>query len=184
MQVETCELPGVLLISPQVHKDPRGYFVETYHEERYRAAGVDARFVQDNLSASSKGVLRGMHAQLKRPQAKLVRCAQGKVWDVVADIRVGSPTFGRCFGAELDAESGRQLYVPTGFAHGFCVLSDAVLIEYKCSDVYVPDDQLTVRWDDPQIAIPWPIQAPLLSDKDRDAKTLSELMPLLPRYPA
>jgi dTDP-4-dehydrorhamnose 3,5-epimerase len=182
MRVEKTSLPGVLLITPPVHRDARGFFIETYHEQRYREAGVEAHFVQDNLSLSTKGVLRGLHAQLKRPQAKLVRCAEGRVWDVVADIRVGSPSFAQWYGVELDAESGRQLYVPVGFVHGFCVLSERAIIEYKCSDIYVADDQLSVRWNDPDLGIAWPVHDPILSEKDRRAPGLAELMHLLPRW--
>jgi dTDP-4-dehydrorhamnose 3,5-epimerase len=183
MQVETTALPGVLIIKPKIFRDARGFFVETYHEERYRSHGMGAHFVQDNLSQSVEGALRGLHAQLKRPQAKLVRCAEGSVWDVAVDIRVGSPTFGRWAGATLDAENGHQIFIPEGFAHGFVVLSKVVQIEYKCTDVYVPDDQLTLRWDDPQLGIPWPLKGePLLSDKDRNAPLLRDLMDVLPRF--
>ncbi len=184
MHVEPTALPGVLLITPQVHRDGRGLFIETYHEERYKAAGMPARFVQDNHSQSGKGTLRGLHAQLKRPQAKLVRCVEGRIWDVACDVRVGSPTFGVWVGAELSAETGRQIYVPTGFVHGFAVLSETAQVEYKCSDIYVPDDQLTVLWNDPQLKVQWPLESPILSDKDRDAKPLAALMDVLPRYQA
>jgi dTDP-4-dehydrorhamnose 3,5-epimerase len=185
MQVDITALPGVLLISPKIFRDPRGFFVETYHEERYRSHGMSAHFVQDNLSQSVQGTLRGLHAQLKRPQAKLIRCVEGSVWDVAVDIRVGAPTFGQWVGAEISAESGQQLFIPEGFAHGFVVLTEVVQIEYKCSDVYVPEDQLTLRWDDPQLAIAWPLKgAPILSDKDQSAPLLKDLMHLLPRYQA
>lgn len=184
MHVEPTALPGVLLITPKVFRDPRGFFIETYHEERYQAAGMPARFVQDNHSRSGQGTLRGLHAQLQRPQAKLVRCVEGRIWDVACDVRVGSPTFGVWVGAELSAETGRQIYVPTGFVHGFAVLSERAQVEYKCSDIYVPDDQLTVLWNDPQLKVQWPLEAPVLSDKDRDAKPLAQLMDLLPRYQA
>lgn len=182
MHVETTSLPGVLLVTPKVHRDGRGFFIETYHEERYRAAGVDARFVQDNHSQSVQGTLRGLHAQLKRPQAKLVRCVEGSIWDVAVDIRVGSPTFGQWVGVELSAETGQQIYVPVGFAHGFAVLSERAQVEYKCSDVYVPDDQLGLRWNDPELKIEWPIAQPILSDKDKAAPLLKDLLGVLPRY--
>lgn len=182
MHVEPTALPGVLLITPKLHRDGRGFFIETYHEERYRAAGVGDRFVQDNHSQSVKGTLRGLHAQLKRPQAKLLRCVEGSIWDVACDVRVGSPSFGQWVGVELSAETGQQIYVPTGFVHGFAVLSERAQVEYKCSDVYVPEDQLTVLWNDPQLKVEWPVEVPLLSDKDRVAKPLSALMDLLPRY--
>ena len=183
MHVEKTSLPGVLLITPQVHRDPRGFFIETYHQQRYRDAGVDAGFVQDNHSASVLGTLRGLHAQLKRPQAKLVRCVEGEIWDVAVDIRVGSPTFGQWTGAELGAATGRQIYVPTGFAHGFVVLSARAQVEYKCSDVYVADDQLSIRWDDPQLGVQWPRTIePILSDKDKVAPLLKDVMDRLPRF--
>ena len=183
MHVEETSLPGVLLVTPQVHRDPRGFFIETYHQERYRAAGMDAVLVQDNHSQSVQGTLRGLHTQLKRPQAKLVRCVEGVIWDVAVDIRVGSPAFGQWTGAELSAATGRQIYIPTGFAHGFVVLSERAQVEYKCSDVYVPDDQLGIRWNDPQLAVEWPRAVePVLSDKDKMAPLLKDLMDRLPRY--
>ena len=185
MQVETTALPGVLIIKPKIFRDPRGFFVETYHEERYRSHGMGAHFVQDNLRQSVGGTLRGLHAQLKRPQAKLVRCALGAIWDVAVDLRVGSPTFGQWAGATLDAENGHQIFIPEGFAHGFTVLTEVVQIEYKCSDIYVVDDQLTLRWNDPDLGIPWPLKGdPILSDKDRAAPLLKDLLPVLPRYKA
>lgn len=183
MQVEKTSLPGVLLITPVVHRDPRGFFTETYHRERYLAAGVDAVFVQDNHSQSVRGTLRGLHAQLKRPQAKLVRCVEGVIWDVAVDIRVGSPSFGQWAGAQLSADTGRQIYIPTGFAHGFVVLSERAQVEYKCSEVYVPEDQLGIRWNDPQLGVAWPQAVePLLSEKDEVAPRLQDLMDRLPRY--
>lgn len=184
MHVESTAIPGVLLISPKVFADPRGFFVETYHEERYAAAGMSAHFVQDNHSQSAKGTLRGLHAQLKRPQAKLVRCIEGSIWDVAVDVRVGSPTFGKWVGAELSAATAMQIYVPVGFVHGFAVLSERAQVEYKCSDVYVPDDQFSVRWNDPELGVHWPLTDPLLSDKDRDAPLLRDVMQQLPRYQA
>lgn len=184
MQVETTAIPGVLLIRPDVFGDARGFFVETYHEERYCAAGISEHFVQDNHSLSVRGTLRGLHAQLKRPQAKLVRCIRGLIWDVAVDIRLGSPSFGLWVGAELGADTAVQFYLPEGFAHGFAVLSETAEVEYKCSDVYVPGDQLAVRWDDPELAIRWPLQEPLLSDKDRQAPLLRTLISTdsLPRW--
>lgn len=184
MHVEPTALPGVLLITPKIHRDGRGFFIETFHEERYLAAGVDAHFVQDNHSKSTQGTLRGLHAQIKRPQAKLVRCVEGRIWDVAVDVRVGSPTFGKWVGAELSAETGLQIYVPVGFVHGFAVLSESAQVEYKCSDIYVADDQLTVRWDDPQLKIEWPVHAPVLSAKDAEAKPLAQLMDHLPKFKA
>ena len=182
MTVTPTPLPGVLLIEPRVHRDDRGYFVETYHEERYQAAGVSARFVQDNQSSSSKDTLRGLHAQLKRPQAKLVRCLAGSIWDVAADMRQGSPTFGKYFGVELSAENFKQLYVPGGLLHGFCVLSERADVEYKCSDLYVADDQFGIRFDDPTFAIAWPVKSPVLSDKDKAAPYLQNKLSVLPKF--
>ncbi|HTB21559.1 MAG TPA: dTDP-4-dehydrorhamnose 3,5-epimerase [bacterium] len=173
MRVEAMDIPGVLLITPDVFRDARGFFVETYHEARYQAAGVPDRFVQDNHSLSARGTLRGLHAQRSRPQAKLVRCVRGLIWDVAVDIRQGSPHFGRWVGAELGAESAAQIYVPKGFAHGFAVLSETAEVEYKCSDYYAPEDQFTIRWDDPEIGIAWPVTDPLLSDKDAKAPLLA-----------
>jgi dTDP-4-dehydrorhamnose 3,5-epimerase len=182
MEILPCPLPGVVFIQPQVHRDARGFFIETYHAPRYREAGVDTDFVQDNQSSSVRGTLRGLHAQLKRPQAKLLRCSQGEIFDVAVDVRKGSPSFGKWFGAVLSADNARQLYVPAGFVHGFAVLSERALVEYKCSDVYVPDDQLSVLWNDPAIGVDWGIQDPILSMKDSQAKPLAELMDLLPSF--
>jgi dTDP-4-dehydrorhamnose 3,5-epimerase len=184
MRVDTTELPGVLLVTPDVFADPRGFFVETYHEERYARAGMTERFVQDNHSRSARGTLRGLHAQRTRPQAKLVRCIQGLIWDVAVDIRQGSPTFGRWVGAELGADTATQIYVPKGFAHGFAVLSGTAEVEYKCSDYYAPQDQFTIRWDDPQLAVAWPLKDPLLSAKDAQAPLLKELAAggILPQF--
>ncbi len=186
MRVEATDLPGVLLVEPRIFRDSRGFFLETYHEDRYRAAGMPARFVQDNHSLSQRGTLRGLHCQLTRPQAKLVRCVRGRIHDVVVDIRTGSPKFGRWVAAELDADSARQIYVPEGFAHGFMVLSDEAEVEYKCSDVYVPEDQFSVRWDDPDLNIAWPSADTILSDKDRNAPGLKTLAAAgrLPRWKA
>jgi dTDP-4-dehydrorhamnose 3,5-epimerase len=186
MRVETMSVPGVLLITPDVFRDPRGFFVETYHETRYQASGIPDRFVQDNHSLSARGTLRGLHAQRSRPQAKLVRCISGLIWDVAVDIRVGSPHFGRWVGAELSADSAAQIYVPVGFAHGFAVLSESAEVEYKCSDYYAPQDQFTIRWDDPEIGIEWPLKGPLLSDKDAKAPLLAAWVAegSLPRFGA
>jgi dTDP-4-dehydrorhamnose 3,5-epimerase len=165
-----------------VFRDPRGFFVETYHAERYAAAGIDVTFVQDNHSRSERGTLRGLHAQQRFPQAKLVRVIEGEVWDVAVDIRVGSPTFGRHTAATLSATDHRQIFVPTGFAHGFCVLSERAQVEYKCTDYYHPGDELRILWSDPELGIPWPVEAPILSDKDRAALPLRSLVDRLPRY--
>ena len=181
MDIQTTPLAGVLLLTPKAYKDPRGWFLESYHQDRYRAAGISASFVQDNHSSSSQGTLRGLHAQLKRPQAKLVRCVEGSVWDVAVDVRKGSPTFGKWYGAELSGENFRQLYIPTGFLHGFCVLSPQAQVEYKCSDFYDGPDQFGVRWDDPDLGIAWPVKDPLLSEKDAKAPLLKEVSGRFPR---
>jgi dTDP-4-dehydrorhamnose 3,5-epimerase len=179
MNVTETSIPGVLLIEPRRFGDSRGFFSELFQEERYAAAGVTGRFVQDNLSRSKKGTLRGLHFQEPRPQGKLVQVLRGAVYDVVVDIRRGSPTFGRWFGAELSDENFRQLWVPPGFAHGFCVLSDTADFYYKCTDLYIPEHDRGILWNDPAIGIEWPIREPLLSAKDKIAPPLSNA-PVLP----
>ena len=170
MTVTETRLPGVLVIEPRVFGDARGSFCETYHAERYRQAGVDAAFVQDNLSRSARGTLRGLHFQAPpHAQAKLVSVLAGAVYDVAVDLRRGSPTFGQHVVVELSAENGRQMYVPVGFAHGFCVTSETALFAYKCSAFYAPDAEGSLRWDDPDLAIDWPVHEPQLSDKDAAA---------------
>jgi len=176
------EIPGVIVIEPDVHRDPRGFFLETYHAPRYREAGISCEFVQDNHSRSAGRALRGLHAQVRRPQAKLLRCTEGEVFDVAVDIRRGSPSFGRWTGVVLSAENFRQLYIPEGFAHGFCVTSDGAEVEYKCSDVYLPDDEITIAWNDPAIGIRWPVADPLLSVRDQAGRTLAQLGERLPTY--
>jgi dTDP-4-dehydrorhamnose 3,5-epimerase len=161
------ELPGVIIIEPRVFSDARGFFFESYNAPRYAEAGITVTFVQDNHSSSAKNTIRGLHYQLRRPQAKLMRVIRGSVLDVAVDIRRGSPTFGRWVGVELSAENKRQLFVPAGFGHGFCATSDVAELEYKCSDVYVADDQHGVLWSDPTIGIKWPVREPILSDADR-----------------
>ena len=174
MQIDTTDLPGVLVITPRVFKDPRGFFFESYNAGQFKAHGIYAVFVQDNHSQSTRGTLRGLHFQLPpMAQDKLVRCARGAIWDVAVDIRVGSPTFGRWVGVELSADNFRQLYVPSGFAHGFCVLSDEAEVLYKASAVYSPAHERGIAWDDPAIGIAWPIAEPLLSDRDRRAESLN-----------
>jgi dTDP-4-dehydrorhamnose 3,5-epimerase len=182
VKVIPTDLPGVLVIEPQVHRDPRGFFAETYHAARYAAAGIEATFVQDNHSRSVRDTLRGLHAQLKRPQAKLLRVLRGAIYDVVVDVRRGSPTFKRWISVELSEENFRQIYVPIGFAHGFCVRSDFAEVEYKCSDVYQAGDELGLAWNDPEVGVAWPVAEPILSDKDRDGQTLAQLLPRLPKY--
>jgi dTDP-4-dehydrorhamnose 3,5-epimerase len=168
-------LAGVLLIEPDVFRDARGFFLETFHEEKYRAGGIPHSFVQDNQSRSQKGTLRGLHAQLRRPQGKLVRALRGEIWDVAVDARPGSPTFGKWFGATISEENFRQIFVPPGFLHGFCVLSEMAEVEYKCTSFYDRADEIGVRWDDPAIGIDWPLKAPLLSPKDAALPSLAEV---------
>ena len=185
MDVSETVLPGVLLVEPRAFGDSRGFFMETYHEARYREAGIDARFVQDNHSRSRKGVLRGLHYQLIQPQGKLVGVSRGAVFDVVVDIRRGSPYFGQWVGEILDDERHQQLYIPPGFAHGFCVVSEMADFVYKCTDYYHPQSEYGIAWDDPGIGIAWPeLDLPwILSDKDRTNPTLREQAPeRLPEY--
>jgi dTDP-4-dehydrorhamnose 3,5-epimerase len=176
------ELPGVVIVEPDVHRDARGWFVETWAQPKYAAGGIDARFVQDNHSHSQRGTLRGLHLQTPRAQAKLLRAAVGELFDVAVDVRRGSPTFAKWVGVVLSADNARQLFIPEGFAHGFCALSETADLAYKCTDVYVPADEITVRWDDPAIGVAWPIAEPLLSARDAAAKTLAELGDRLPVY--
>lgn len=183
MKVTETKLPGVLLIEPRVFGDDRGFFLETYHRDRYHEAGLALDFVQDNHSRSRRNTLRGLHAQLRRPQGKLLRCVEGEIFDVAVDARQGSPHYGQWVGEVLSAENFRQLYIPPGFLHGFCVLSEVAQVEYKCTDVYVPDDEISVRWDDPAIGIDWPIDPPLLSRRDQDALPLAELADRFPFHP-
>ena len=184
MKITPTDLPEVLLVEPDVHRDERGFFLETWHAEKYAQAGLDVRFVQDNHSRSQRRTLRGLHAQIARPQGKLVRASAGEILDVAVDIRRGSPRFGRHVAVLLSAENFRQLYVPEGFAHGFCVLSESADLQYKCTDLYDPTSELTIAWNDPALGIDWTIEDPLLSEKDRSARTLAEQDPAdLPIYP-
>ena len=180
MKTIPTELPGVLIIEPRVFSDARGSFFESYHAERYAQAGLPL-FVQDNHSCSISGTIRGLHYQCRRPQGKLVRVIRGLVWDVAVDIRRGSPTFGRWLGVELSAENKRQLYIPPGFAHGFCVPAEPAEFEYKCTSYYAPDDERGVRWDDPALGISWPVKDPIMSDRDRAWPCLAA-QPDLPTY--
>lgn len=167
MQITATELAGVFLIEPRVFEDERGYFLETYHRQRFAEAGIDVEFVQDNFSHSRRGVLRGLHYQLEHPQGKLVRVVRGEIFDVAVDLRRNSPTFGRWTGAVLNETNHRQLYIAPGFAHGFCVLSDAADVVYKCTDFYAPRHERTLLWNDPALGIEWPVVQPLISVKDR-----------------
>ena len=182
MKVLPTELPGVVIVEPVVHRDSRGFFLETYNERRYREAGIAATFVQDNHSRSAQGTVRGLHFQLRRMQGKLVRAVAGAMFDVAVDVRRGSPTFGRWVGAELSAENFRQIYIPPGFAHGFCVVSAVGEVEYKCTELYEAADELVIAWNDPQIGIRWPAAEPLLSVKDKAAPRLAEVLDRLPSY--
>ncbi|MCG6860147.1 MAG: dTDP-4-dehydrorhamnose 3,5-epimerase [Chromatiaceae bacterium] len=176
MNVIATEIPGVLILEPRVFGDDRGFFMETYQRDRYLEHGITDGLVQDNLSYSRRGVLRGLHLQWPYPQAKLVQVFSGEVFDVAVDVRRGSPTFGRWVGLLLSGENKRQLWVPTGFAHGFCVISSEALFAYKCSEFYHPETELSVRWDDPDIGIDWPLEVePDLSSKDVEAALLRDI---------
>lgn len=178
-------LSGVLLIEPQVFEDARGFFMETYHRVKYKEAGIDRLFVQDNLSHSRRNTLRGLHYQLRHPQGKLIYVVAGEILDMVVDIRRGSPTFAKWLGIRLSAQDRRQLYVPEGFAHGFCVLSEFADVIYKCTDLYAPGDEYGILWSDPDLAIPWPVVSPILSPKDAIYPCLRDVPEaLLPLYGA
>jgi len=177
MKVTPGELEGLLLIEPQVFGDARGFFLESWNARRYAAAGIQVEFVQDNLSFSRRGIVRGLHFQNPASQAKLVSVLQGAVFDVAVDLRRSSPTFGRWHGVELSADSRRQFFIPPGFAHGFAVLSDTALFFYKCSDFYAPQHEITLAWDDPDIGIRWPVAEPVLSEKDRRGLRLKDVPP-------
>jgi dTDP-4-dehydrorhamnose 3,5-epimerase len=176
------EVRGVVIIEPDLHRDARGYFLETYHERKYAQGGIHGPFVQDNHSFSLRGTLRGLHAQRRRPQGKLVRAVEGEMFDVAVDIRRGSPTFCKWVGVTLSGENFRQLFIPPGFAHGFCVLSERVHVEYKCTDFYDREDEFGVAWDDPRIGIAWPIREPALSARDASAPRLDDIRDRLPVF--
>ncbi|MBI5598065.1 MAG: dTDP-4-dehydrorhamnose 3,5-epimerase [Elusimicrobia bacterium] len=181
MKVLPTALPGVLLVEPKVFRDARGYFVETWHREKGAAAGLPESFVQDNESFSQRGILRGLHSQLTKPQGKLVRVSRGEILDVAVDIRRRSPTFGRWTAALLSSENFRQLYVPPGFAHGFSVLSETAQVNYKCTELYDAADEVGVVWNDPDLAIDWRVADPVVSAKDAALPTLAKA-PRLPDY--
>ena len=174
MEFRRLALPEVILVVPDVHRDARGFFLETWHARKYAEGGITAEFVQDNQSRSTRGILRGLHAQLRSPQGKLVRAARGEIFDVAVDIRPGSSSFGRFAAATLSEANGEQLWVPPGFAHGFCVLSDEADGESKCTTFYDASDEIAIQWDDPAIGIRWPVSEPLLSVRDRAARPLAE----------
>jgi dTDP-4-dehydrorhamnose 3,5-epimerase len=180
MEIIKTSIPEVIVFIPPVFTDSRGYFLETYQQQKYAEAGISKPFVQDNQSYSTKNVLRGLHFQLRHPQAKLVRVTQGSVFDVAIDIRKNSPTFGKWHGEILSAENKKQMYIPENFAHGFCVLSDSAEFVYKCTDFYVPGDESGLIWNDQQLGIKWPIEQPILSDKDATLSSLADVLELLP----
>jgi len=168
MQVHQTTIPGVIVIKPRVFGDARGYFMESYQKRRYAEAGIEDDFVQDNLSRSCRGTLRGLHYQMQQPQGKLVQVVEGEVFDVAVDLRRDSPTFGQWTGATLNADEHRQIYIPPGCAHGFCVLSESAAVFYKCTDYYAPEHERTLLWNDAHVGINWPLEGkPLLSEKDR-----------------
>lgn len=175
MNLVHTKLPGCVVIEPDVFEDARGFFYETWNADRFAAGGLPVRFVQSNISSSTKGVLRGLHYQWPRPQGKLVTVLEGEVWDVAVDIRKGSPTFGQWEKVLLSASNRRQIWIPEGFAHGFAVLSDVAMFSYMCTDVYVKEADAGVRWNDSAIGIDWSVDAPLLSEKDTQAPLLADI---------
>jgi dTDP-4-dehydrorhamnose 3,5-epimerase len=184
MRVTPTRIPEVLIIEPDVFGDARGFFIESWHVDKYRELGIEASFVQDNHSRSCRGVLRGLHYQLRHPQGKLVRVISGSVYDVAVDIRMGSPTFGQWVGVELSGDNHKQLYVPEGFAHGFCTLSESADFLYKCTDFYAPEDEHGIIWNDPDIGIEWPGDDFVVSGKDATNRSFKEMMDLdlFPEY--
>ncbi|CAA7603124.1 dTDP-4-dehydrorhamnose 3,5-epimerase [Acididesulfobacillus acetoxydans] len=183
MNIVKTKLPGVVIIEPHVFGDARGFFMETWREDRYAEAGLPERFVQDNLSFSQKGVVRGLHFQNPNSQGKLVYVLQGEVFDVAVDIRIGSPSFSRWEGVRLSGENKRQFYIPAGFAHGFCVMSETALFAYKCTDGYNPQAEHGIIWNDPDVSIEWPVREPVLSEKDQRYGRLKDLAEgMLPRF--
>ena len=183
MKVTPTKLEGVLIVEPAVFGDERGYFLETYNMPRYVDAGIDGTFVQDNLSCSATGVLRGLHFQNPHPQGKLVNVLRGEVFDVAVDIRSGSPTFGQWVGVTLSGENKQQLYIPEGYAHGFCATRDDTLFAYKCTDIYHPESERTIIWDDPELGIEWPTASPIVAAKDLTGRRLKDFGPdQLPAY--
>ncbi|UCC98525.1 MAG: dTDP-4-dehydrorhamnose 3,5-epimerase [Phycisphaerales bacterium] len=177
MNVIQTKLPGVLVLEPQLFGDERGYFLETWRSTRYEDAGIPGPFVQDNVAFSGKGILRGLHFQHPQSQGKLVQVLSGEVLDVAVDVRVGSPTFGQWVGERLSEANHRQMYVPPGFAHGYCVLSETALFSYKCTDFYSPEAEIGIIWNDPDLDIEWPITAPVVSPKDAGHPSLKEIPP-------
>lgn len=177
MNVLPCDIPGLVVIEPKVFGDARGFFFESWNQKRYEDAGISGHFVQDNLSFSRRGILRGLHFQNPRAQGKLLQVLQGEVFDVAVDLRRSSPHFGRWHGVHLSSENKRQFYIPPGFAHGFAVLSETALFHYKCTEFYSPADELALKWNDPAVGIDWPLKDPLLSERDAKGLMLSEIPP-------
>jgi dTDP-4-dehydrorhamnose 3,5-epimerase len=183
MEVVRTPLEGLLLLRTKVFRDGRGWFTESYNRETFRKAGIDETFVQDNHSRSAKNTLRGLHFQTRPGQAKLVRCTAGAIWDVAVDIRPGSATFGRHFGAELRAEDGQQIFIPIGFAHGFLVLSETAEVQYKCSNLYDPATESGIAWDDPDLRVSWPLygENPVISERDKKNPSFEAFQASLPK---
>lgn len=175
MNIITTSIEGILIIAPKSFTDKRGFFMETYNQRKYIESGINTIFVQDNLSYSLKNTLRGLHFQIRHPQAKLVQVISGEIFDVAVDLRSGSSTFGKWIGTLLSDENRRQMFIPEGFAHGFCVLSEIAYFYYKCSDFYSPDDEGGIVWSDPDIGIEWPVKNPIVSEKDKQYPNLSDL---------
>jgi len=171
-------IPDVIVIEPDVHRDTRGFFLETYHAGKYQAGGIADVFVQDNQSRSAGGTIRGLHLQRKHPQGKLIRVIEGEIFDVAVDVRRGSPTFGKWVGVTLSAENFKQCYIPQGFAHGFAVTSAVAQVEYKCTDIYDAPSEVGIAWDDPAIGITWPFGNPVLSDRDKRHPRLADVLDL------
>jgi dTDP-4-dehydrorhamnose 3,5-epimerase len=176
------DIPEVIVVEPDVHRDVRGFFLESYHAGKYQAGGIDRPFVQDNHSRSAAGTLRGLHLQVRRPQGKLIRVIEGEIFDVAVDVRRGSPTFGRWVAVTLSADNFKQCYVPPGFAHGFCVISPSAQVEYKCTDVYDPAGEIGLMWNEAAFSIAWPIDQPILSDRDRRHPSLAQSLEGLPQW--
>ncbi len=181
-QVRESGLVGVLVVEPVVHRDGRGFFLESWNEATFAAAGLARPWVQSNHSRSVRGVLRGLHLQCRRPQSKMVRVTRGEVFDVAVDLRRGSPTFLKWTGWQLSEGNFRQLYIPRGFGHGFCVLSDVAELQYRCDELYSREDELVVAWNDPEIGIRWPVESPHLSDRDMAAPPAAECLDRLPTF--
>lgn len=182
MNVIQTAIPGVLIIEPEIFDDGRGFFIEIYQADRYGASGIGSRFLQDNLSRSAKGTLRGLHFQARKPQGKLITVLRGSVLDIAVDVRIGSPTFGQHVAVELNEEKRRQCWIPRGLAHGFIVRSDVADVFYKCDEFYSPADEVVLRWNDPELGINWHCDAPTLSLRDGRGSSLTELRGLLPQY--